>query len=46
VGHAKRDFLALEQPEAVLDLQRRLKTFFDPTNLLNPEKIFPAPKCS
>jgi glycolate oxidase len=46
VGHAKREYLALEQPEVVLDLQRRLKRFFDPSGLLNPEKIFPAPKCS
>jgi glycolate oxidase len=44
VGHAKRDYLALEQPPAVLDLQRRLKSFFDPAGLLNPEKMFPDPK--
>jgi glycolate oxidase len=46
VGHAKREYLALEQSPALLDLQRRLKTFFDPSGLLNPEKIFPAPKRS
>jgi glycolate oxidase len=46
VGHAKREYLALEQSEAVLNLQRRLKGFFDPSGLLNPEKIFPAPKRS
>lgn len=44
VGHAKREYLALEQAPALLDLQRRLKAFFDPSGLLNPEKIFPAPK--
>ena len=44
VGHAKREYLALEQAEPVLDLQRRLKQFFDPSGLLNPEKIFPSPK--
>ncbi len=46
VGHAKREYLSLEQPPAVIDLQRRLKNFFDPSGLLNPEKIFPAPDCS
>ncbi|MCY1034685.1 FAD-binding protein [Corallococcus sp. BB11-1] len=46
VGHAKREYLALEQAPALLDLQRRLKAFFDPSGLLNPEKIFPAPKRS
>ncbi|OJH38213.1 FAD-binding oxidoreductase [Cystobacter ferrugineus] len=44
VGHAKREYLAMEQAEGVLALQRRLKEFFDPSGLLNPEKIFPAPK--
>ncbi|MBJ6764232.1 FAD-binding protein [Myxococcaceae bacterium JPH2] len=46
VGHAKREYLALEQSAALLDLQRRLKAFFDPSGLLNPEKMFPAPKRS
>lgn len=46
VGHAKREYLAMEQSEAVLELQRRLKGFFDPSGMLNPEKIFPAPRCS
>jgi glycolate oxidase len=36
----------MEQSEAVLELQRRLKGFFDPSGMLNPEKIFPAPRCS
>ena len=46
VGHAKREYLALEQAPALLELQRRLKAFFDPSGLLNPEKIFPAPRRS
>jgi glycolate oxidase len=46
VGHAKREYLAMEQPEPVLELQRQLKRFFDPSGMLNPEKIFPAPKRS
>lgn len=44
VGHAKRDYLALEQAPGVLQLQRRLKAFFDPSGLLNPEKMFPDPE--
>ena len=44
VGHAKREYLSMEQSEGVLALQRRLKAFFDPSGLLNPEKIFPAPR--
>ncbi|MCP3161627.1 FAD-binding oxidoreductase [Myxococcus qinghaiensis] len=46
VGLAKREFLALEQSPALLELQRRLKAFFDPSGLLNPQKIFPALKRS
>lgn len=43
VGQARREYLAMAQAEGVLSLQRRLKEFFDPSGLLNPEKIFPAP---
>ncbi|MFP2904304.1 FAD-binding oxidoreductase, partial [Pyxidicoccus sp. 3LFB2] len=46
VGHAKREYLSLEQQPALIDLQRRLKAFFDPSGLLNPEKMFPAPERS
>ncbi len=41
VGYAKRDFLGLEQPAELIELQRRLKSFFDPSGRLNPGKIFP-----
>jgi glycolate oxidase len=46
VGHAKREYLSLEQQPGLIELQRRLKHFFDPSGLLNPEKIFPAPERS
>ena len=46
VGHAKREYLSLEQQPALIALQRRLQAFFDPSGLLNPEKIFPAPERS
>lgn len=41
VGHAKRQYLALEQPRSVIELQSRLKSFFDPAGWLNPGKMFP-----
>lgn len=41
VGYAKRDYLELEQPAGLIELQRRLKSFFDPKGLLNPGKLFP-----
>ena len=42
IGLAKREFIALEQPEAVLEWQRRWKALWDPAGLLNPGKILPA----
>jgi glycolate oxidase len=41
VGYAKRDFLELEQGPRLIALQRNLKRFFDPKDLLNPGKILP-----
>ena len=41
IGSSKRDFLPLEQSDALIDLQLRLKGVFDPKGLLNPHKIFP-----
>jgi glycolate oxidase len=41
VGYAKREYLALEQPPELIDLQRELKRFFDPSGFLNPGKLFP-----
>jgi len=40
VGFSKRAYLPIEQPQALLDLQRRLMRFFDPAGILNPGKIF------
>ncbi len=42
VGLAKKEFLSLEQTPEVIALQKRLKTLFDPTGLLNPGKMFPS----
>ncbi|MCU0701151.1 MAG: FAD-binding protein [Myxococcaceae bacterium] len=43
VGLAKQRFLGLEQAPALLDLQRRLRVFFDPAVTMNPGKVFPDP---
>jgi glycolate oxidase len=42
IGVLKAPYLPLEQPEALIALQRRLKQAFDPKGILNPGKIFPA----
>ncbi len=42
VGLAKKEFLGLEQGEALVGLQRRLKAVFDPAGILNPGKMFPG----
>ncbi|UQA54742.1 FAD-binding oxidoreductase [Polyangium aurulentum] len=41
IGTSKAEFLPLEQSAELIDLQRRIKTVFDPRGLLNPHKIFP-----
>ncbi len=42
VGLMKRDFMDLEQSEQLMEWQRRWKRLWDPQELLNPGKIFPA----
>ncbi len=42
IGLAKAPYLALEQPPALIELQRRLKAAFDPRGVLNPGKILPS----
>src|SRR5262249_52923363 len=41
IGIAKMKYMPLEQSEALLGLQRRLKRLLDPQDLLNPGKILP-----
>jgi len=42
IGVLKAPYLSLEQAPELITLQRDLKRVFDPQNLLNPGKIFPA----
>jgi glycolate oxidase len=42
IGVLKAPYLPLEQAPDLIALQRDLKRVFDPGNLLNPGKIFPA----
>jgi len=43
VGLLKQRYLSWEQAPPLIRLQRELKRAFDPSDLLNPGKIFPAP---
>jgi glycolate oxidase len=41
IGTSKAEYLPLEQSDALIELQQRLKATFDPRGILNPGKIFP-----
>ncbi len=41
IGLEKRDFVAREIDATTLDLMRRIKSQFDPNNILNPDKKLP-----
>ena len=41
IGTTKSEFLPLEIDRTALSIMKRLKTLFDPNNILNPGKIFP-----
>ncbi|MDR3090233.1 MAG: FAD-binding protein [Desulfobulbaceae bacterium] len=43
IGTAKARYLGLEIDPVAMALMRRVKTAFDPENILNPGKIFPQP---
>lgn len=43
IGLTKRDALGLEQSEALIALQRRVKAAFDPDGIMNPGKVLPGP---
>ena len=42
IGFSKLPFVPLELSPVEIDLQRRVKAAFDPLNILNPGKMFPA----
>ncbi|MFC4542049.1 FAD-binding oxidoreductase [Halosolutus amylolyticus] len=41
IGHGKREYLEAEHGTGAVETMRRLKHALDPTDTLNPEKIFP-----
>ncbi len=43
IGLTKAEYLPFEQSEELIELQKAVKRVFDPKELLNPGKIFPAP---
>ena len=43
IGTVKAGYLGLEIDPVAIAMMRRVKTAFDPDNLLNPGKIFPPP---
>jgi glycolate oxidase len=42
IGSKRARYLPIVQDETLIELQRRIKRAFDPLNILNPGKIFPA----
>lgn len=44
IGMTKSQYLPLEQAENLIELQRRIKSVFDPHHILNPGKIFWPPR--
>jgi len=46
IGLVKRDFVGREIDAATLQLMRHIKATFDPHNILNPGKVFPADTAS
>jgi len=42
IGLTKRDYMRMEQPEQLLEWQRKWKLLWDPANLLNPGKKIPG----
>ena len=40
IGIMKAPFLPMEQSQALIEQQKRIKALFDPQNILNPGKIF------
>ena len=41
IGLAKMKYMSMEQSDALIGWQKKLKRLWDPTDLLNPGKMFP-----
>jgi glycolate oxidase len=46
IGLTKRDYMHMEQTEQVLEWQRKWKSMWDPSGLMNPGKKIPPRRCS
>jgi glycolate oxidase len=42
IGMTKREYVAMEQSERLIEWQHKWKALWDPSGLLNPGKMFPA----
>jgi len=40
LGSIKKEYLALAYDESEIGLMRRIKSAFDPNNIMNPGKVF------
>jgi glycolate oxidase len=43
IGHMKAPFMEMELGKVGLDMMKRIKSVWDPNNIMNPGKIFPKP---
>ena len=41
IGYVQKKFMNIPFDAANLDIQKKIKSIFDPKNILNPDKIFP-----
>jgi D-lactate dehydrogenase len=41
IGTEKKDYIELEIDQVSLSWMKKLKSLFDPNNILNPGKVFP-----
>ena len=40
IGYVQKDYISIAFSEKEIELQKQIKSIFDPNNILNPGKIF------